>query len=93
MQPCCQKVNIWQICKEIRLRICNLWQFCANMRKEEKRKKISDLLKAHVSGAIYFKSGMCSLLIFWHLHSELGCTQTRDHGATNACKIVYCSLN
>ena len=37
--------------------------------------KISDFLKAHISGmvdAIYFRSGMFSLLISWHLHSEFG---------------------
>ena len=55
------------------------------MRKEEKNpKKISDFLKAHISGTagvIYFRFVVCSLPICWHLHSKFGLVWSRDHGA------------
>jgi len=69
----------------------------ASVQKEgkKKRKKMSDFLKAYISGTagtIYFKSGICSLpYICQHLHSELGLVWSRDHGATNVHKIVLCS--
>jgi len=50
-------------------------EFFASVRKEEKAKKMSNFLKAYISRmayTIYFKFGMCSLLICQHLHSELG---------------------
>ena len=46
-------------------------------------------LKVHISrmaGVIYFRSGMCSLLICQLLHNKFGLVQTRDHGATNTRK-------
>ena len=43
-----------------------------------------------MAGAIYFRPGMCSLPISWHLHSEFGLVRTRVHGAMNRRKIVLC---
>jgi len=63
-------------------------------KKEKKTKKMSDFLKAYISGtagAIYFRSVMCSLSISWHLHSKFGLVSSRDHGAMDAHKIVLCS--
>ena len=63
-------------------------------KKQKKAKKMSNLLKAYISGtadAIYFRSGMCSLLIRQHLHSEFGFVWSRDHRATNARKLILCS--
>ena len=56
---------------------------------------MSDFLKTYISGmagAVYFRSGMCSLLICRHLYSEFDLVWSRDHGATNVHKIVLCSL-
>ena len=50
----------------------------ASVWKEEnkkKTKKMSNFLKAYISGmigTIYFKSGMSSILISWHLQNEFG---------------------
>jgi len=66
----------------------------SSVRKEEKMKKMSDFLKAHISGlagVINFRPGMHSLPICQHLHSKFGLVQSRDHGVTNGCKIVLCS--
>ena len=64
--------------------------------KKKKTKKMSDFLKAYISGtagAIYFTSGMCSLPICWHLHSKFGLVWSRDHGATNLCIKTYFVLH
>ena len=64
-------------------------------KKKNKLKKMNNFLKAYISGtagAIYFRSGMCSLPICQHLHSKFGFVWSRDHGATNTRKIVLCSL-
>ena len=64
-------------------------------KRKTKTKKISNFLKAYISGmssTIYFRSGICFLPICQHLHSECGLVWTRDHEATNACKIVLCCL-
>ena len=56
--------------------------FCkCTKRKRKKKKKMSDFLKAYVSGtvdAIYFRSGMCFLPICQHLHSEFGLVWSRE---------------
>ena len=57
-------------------------------------KKMKDFLKAYTSGmagVIFFRPGMCFLLICRHLHSEFGLVRSRDNGATNVHKIVLCS--
>ena len=67
---------------------------CAKRKGRKKTKKMSNFLKAYISGmadAIYFRSGMCSLSICRHLHSEFGIVWLRDHGAMNTRKIVLCS--
>ena len=72
----------------------SFYQVCKKEEKEKKMKKMSNFLKACISGMagmIYFRSGMCSLLICWHLHSEFGLVRTKDHGVTNRCKIILCS--
>ena len=54
--------------------------------------KMSNFLKVYISGmagTIYFRSGMCSLPIYWHLHSEFGLVWSRDHGAMSARKIIF----
>ena len=59
------------------------------------KKKRKYFLKAYILGMadmIYFKSGMCSLPICQHLHSEFDLVWSRDHRATNMRKIVLCSL-
>ena len=61
-------------------------------KKEEKMKKMSDFLKAYISGmagAIYFRSGMYSLPICQCLHSEFGLVWSRDHRTTNTCKSCF----
>ena len=63
-------------------------------KKPEKTKKMSDFLKAYISGTagtIYFRSGLCFLPICWHLHSNFALIWSRDHGTTNVRKIVLCS--
>ena len=55
---------------------------------------MSNFLKAYIlgtAGVFYFRSGMCSLPICWHLHSEFGLVWSRDHGTTNKRKIILCS--
>ena len=57
--------------------------------------KLSKFLKACISGmfgAIFFKFGMQSLLVHWHLDSEFGLVQTKDYGAMDRPKLVHCSL-
>ena len=80
--------------KAIWLHICILWQFFASVQKKKRRKnprKMSDFLKAYISGMasmISFRPGMRSLPICRHLHSKFDIVRSRDHGATNTCKIV-----
>jgi len=57
-------------------------------KKKKKMKKMSNLLKVYVlgtAGTIYFKSGLCSLPICWHLHREFGLVWSRDYGAIYEC--------
>ena len=66
----------------------NYFSKCA---KEKKNKqKMNNSLKAHTSGALYFKSDVYSPLICGHLHSKLGLVWTRDH---EQAFIVLCSLH
>ena len=69
----------------IQLGICILWQFlffllvCEN-KKKKKTKNVSTFLKVYISGmacAMYFRSGMCSVMICWHLHIEFGLVITK----------------
>ena len=65
-------------------------------KKKTKIKKMGDFLKAYNSGTagvIYFRSGMCSLMIYRHLHSEFGLFWSIDHGATNTHKVTLCYLS
>ena len=70
----------------------------ASMQKEEKKNKNKQLFEglyiyiSGTAGVIYFRFGTCSLQICQHLHSKFGLVWPRDHGATNASKIVLCSL-
>ena len=78
------------------LRVMEVFCKCAKRKKREKKKpkKMSNFLKAYISGtagAIYFRSSMCSLSICRHLHSEFGLAWSRDHRATNGHKIALCS--
>jgi len=53
---------------------------------------MSDFLQAYISGTagvIYFSSGMCSLPICWHLHSECGFVWSRNHRTMNVRKKSY----
>ena len=63
------------------------WQVCE---KKKNTKKWVTFWRQIWHGTIYFRSGMCSLLICQHLHSELGLVQTRYHKAMNTQKIVLC---
>ena len=51
---------------------------CEN--KKMKKKNVSTFLKVYISGmacAMYFRSDMCSVMICWHLHIELGLVITK----------------
>ena len=87
--------------KAIRLQIYVLWQLFTSVRKKKNNnnkkkkkkemKKMGNFLKADISGmacTIYFKSGLYSPLICWHLQSEFGFVCTKDYGTANGHKIM-----
>ena len=90
LRPC-----FWCMCTKFEGYVLVFYDsFFTKVWKEEKIRKINDFLKAQISelaGTIYFRSGMCSLLICWHLHSKFGLAQTKDHRVMNEHNIVICS--
>ena len=67
-------------------------QVCKKKKKKEKKRLFEGLNSiSGTAGVIYFRFGIRSLPICWHLHSEFGLVWSRDHRAKNAHKIVLCS--
>ena len=62
--------------------------------KKKKTKKLSQLLKSHISGmrkAILLKFGMWSAAVGGHVHSKIRLVSSRKHRATEVRKLRFLS--